>query len=57
MLTVSREPNDSELREALAFLDVQIKSYSESGNAMPAQTALVDFAQVLLGLNEFVYIE
>ncbi len=57
MLTVSREPNDSELKEALAFLDVQTKSYSASGNAMPAQTALVDFAQVLLGLNEFVYIE
>ncbi|MCC6155787.1 MAG: DUF1553 domain-containing protein, partial [Candidatus Hydrogenedentes bacterium] len=57
MLTISRQPSDSELSEALAFLDAQTKSYAVSGNAAPAQTALADFAQVLLGLNEFVYIE
>ena len=57
MLTVSRQPGDSELSEALAFLDAQTKSYTAAGNATPAQTALADFAQVLLGLNEFVYIE
>ncbi|NUM52194.1 MAG: DUF1549 domain-containing protein [Candidatus Hydrogenedentes bacterium] len=57
MLTVSRPPGESELNNALAFLDAQTASYAASGNAQPAQTAMADFAQVLLGLNEFVYIE
>jgi hypothetical protein len=57
MLTVGRAPNESELGGALAFLDAQTKSYAATGNAAPAQTAMTDFAQVLLGLNEFVYIE
>lgn len=57
MLTVSRPPSEDEARDALAFLDAQTKSYAATGNAAPARTAMADFAQVLLGLNEFVYIE
>ncbi len=57
MLTVSRPPSEGELNGALAFLDTQAKSYAATGDPAPAQTAMADFAQVLLGLNEFVYIE
>lgn len=57
MLTLSRPPSDSELAQSLAFLDAQAKSYETAMVEAPRQTAMTDFAQALLGLNEFVYVE
>lgn len=57
MLVISRPPTDSELYDARAFLDAQTKSYAAAGNSAPATAAMIDLAHVLLGLNEFVYIE
>jgi hypothetical protein len=44
-LTLSRAPSPNELDESLSFL--------RSGG----EQALVDFAQAMLNLNEFVYIQ
>ena len=53
----SRPPHDDELAEALAFVRQQADSYRAAGQAEPRAPALADFCQVLMGLNEFIYIE
>jgi mono/diheme cytochrome c family protein len=54
---LAREPDADELRDAVAFLIEQGKSYQTDGKANAAELALADFCQVLFGLNEFVYVE
>ncbi len=57
LLTLSRPPTRQELADTLAFLQTQAASYHTTGQPKPEELALVDFSQVLLGLNEFLYIE
>jgi len=57
LLTLSRPPTSQELADTLAFLQTQSASYKASGQPDPTGLALVDLSQVLLGLNEFLYIE
>ena len=45
-LALARPPAPEEREDALAFL-----------NGQPESTALPDFCQALLGLNEFIYVE
>jgi hypothetical protein len=54
---IGRLPSARELNQSLLFLDQQAKSYTADGKANALALALSDFCQVLLGLNEFVYIE
>jgi hypothetical protein len=54
---IAREPDETELSEATAFLAEQTKSYVADGKANAAELALADLCQVLFGLNEFVYVE
>ena len=60
-LALSRPPSADELARSLAFIERQTSGYqsSVSGGAAghPAGLALLDFCQVLLNLNEFIYIE
>jgi cytochrome c553 len=56
-VALSRPPMPEELADAAEFLKQQAESYTASGKADARQRALTDFAQVLLGLNEFIYIE
>jgi hypothetical protein len=56
-LALGRAPTADELTEALAFLDGQGAAYAAEGRENPAATALADFCQVLLGLNETLHIE
>ncbi|MBI3282401.1 MAG: PSD1 domain-containing protein [Acidobacteria bacterium] len=51
LLAFSREPSTGELRDNIAFLDRQMKV--QGGSALEALTDLCD---VILNLNEFVYI-
>jgi mono/diheme cytochrome c family protein len=51
---LAREPSASELREALAFLEQQQATYPADRRR---EAALADFCQVLMCLNEFVYVE
>jgi hypothetical protein len=52
-IALCREPSAAELSDALAFIQEQVKSYAADGR----QLALADFCQVLMCLNEFVYVE
>ena len=52
--TLTREPTLAELTNSRAFFDSQSTSYSKEKNA--AQLALADLCQVMLSLNEFIYL-
>ena len=53
-IALARNPTDEELADGMAFVNEQAATYTE-GNAR--QRALTDFCQVLLCLNEFVYVD
>jgi hypothetical protein len=55
LIALSRRPTESERGRMLAFVQRQAHSYGS--NARAAEMALTDFCQVLLCLNEFVYID
>ncbi len=57
VLALGRPPADDELADAVAFLKDQEESYRKAGQGEPRHRALTDFCQVLLGLNEFVYVD
>ncbi|HLV78685.1 MAG TPA: DUF1553 domain-containing protein, partial [Chthonomonadaceae bacterium] len=57
LLALSRPPTPKELAASLAFLAQQAASYRAAGHADADALAMTDFCQVLLGLNEFVYVE
>jgi hypothetical protein len=53
-ITVARAPTAAELRDGLEFLRQQMASYPpERGR----EAALTDFCQVLMCLNEFIYVD
>jgi hypothetical protein len=56
-LALGRPANAEELKVALRFLQEQTASYVAEGRADARQLALGDFCQVLLSLNEFIYID
>jgi hypothetical protein len=56
-LAVGRAPRPGELADSVAFLRDQRQAYAEEKKADADGLALVDFCQVLLGLNEFLYID
>ena len=50
---LGRDPTLREQKSIASFIDVQEKSYPNTGREL----ALADFVQVLFGLNEFIYLE
>jgi hypothetical protein len=50
-----REPQSAELESARQFLDTQAAEYQSTAN--PRSLAWVDFCQMLLAANEFLYVE
>jgi hypothetical protein len=52
-IALGRPPEDAEEGDAIAFVKAQETAYGP-GRLEPA---LADFCQVLMGLNEFIYIE
>jgi hypothetical protein len=56
-LALSRPPKPRELADSLAFLGEQRSSYQAEKRADAEERALADLCQVLLGLNEFLYID
>ena len=54
-LTLGRPPTPDELSESAEFLRRQARSYAADSRPDANALALVDFAQVLFGLNEFIY--
>ena len=53
-LALSREPSAKELAESLQFVQQQMPSYPAANRE---EQALADFCQVLMCLNEFIYVE
>jgi hypothetical protein len=56
-LALTRSPTEKELALAVAFLEQQIASYHDEGRVNARPTALADFCQILMGVNEFIYID
>jgi mono/diheme cytochrome c family protein len=56
-IALSREPTAAELQDSVEFLREQIESYRADRRGDARQAALADFCQVLLGLNEFIYVD
>ncbi len=54
---IGRPPNDDELNGNVAFIESQTKSYQSDNQNPPRELALADFCQVLMCLNEFIYID
>jgi hypothetical protein len=57
LIALSRSPAPEELDEGTAFIKQQMDSYLSAGKANGRELALADFCQVLVCLNEFVYVE
>jgi len=56
-IALGRLPDRAELQDALAFIRQQVESYGTEKKKNRDQLALADFCQVVMSLNEFVYIE
>jgi mono/diheme cytochrome c family protein len=54
---LGRQPNAQELADGSAFINQQIDSHQATGQRDVRQLALADFCQVLMCLNEFVYVD
>ena len=54
LTALGREPNDAESKEAQQFLKTQSETYTAEDKV---ESALTDFCQILLCLNEFIYVE
>jgi mono/diheme cytochrome c family protein len=57
MVALGRKPNERELTNSVTFLKEQTAAYEKDGKMNAAHLALADFCQVLMGLNEFVYVD
>lgn len=55
--TVSRHPSPAELQAAIAFVTRQTDSYQKDKLPAAPSLALADYCQVLLSLNEFIYVD
>jgi len=56
-LALSRPPSARESTEAMQFVESQAAIYTAEKRSVPRQLAVGDFCQVLLGTNEFVYVD
>jgi Protein of unknown function (DUF1549)/Protein of unknown function (DUF1553)/Planctomycete cytochrome C len=57
LIALARLPADDELADAVSFLDQQSSLYTTEGKPDARAIALADFCQVLLGLNESIYVD
>lgn len=53
---LGRRPGPGELSDSVHFLEAQAARYRSSGGDDPGRAAMVDFCQVMFGLNEFAYL-
>ena len=56
-IALTRDPDETESAQAEAFLAAQAEEYRQAQKGEAKELALADFCQVLLSLNEFVYVE
>jgi hypothetical protein len=53
-IAVARQPDRDELADGVAFIRTQMATYPE---VQRRESALADFCQVVMCLNEFVYVD
>ena len=53
-IALARDPSSEELTEATSFVNQQLTTYP---GADARELALADFCQVLMCLNEFIYVD
>jgi mono/diheme cytochrome c family protein len=56
-IALARPPSTEEQVEAVQFIEEQMAEYQADGKGDARQRALADFCQVVMGLNEFIYID
>jgi len=56
-VALARVPSADELAQAIAFTQKQLSSYSSDRLADPMESSIADFCQVLISLNEFIYLD
>src|SRR5262249_37781796 len=56
-IALTREPTRQELADSVAFVKSQLASYTVEARKDAREQALADFCQVLMCLNELVYVE
>jgi mono/diheme cytochrome c family protein len=56
-LALGREPDAEELKDSTAFITSQLNLHEAALETNAPELALLDFCQVLLCLNEFVYVD
>ncbi|HEY1861898.1 MAG TPA: DUF1553 domain-containing protein, partial [Gemmataceae bacterium] len=56
-LALGRAPTDEESAASIEFLKQQLDAYNTDGKTDGRRLALTDFCQVLMGLNEFLYVD
>src|SRR5262249_13329389 len=57
LIALGRQPSERELAESVQFVQQQMESYKAEQKKEAQQLALGDFCQVLMSLNEFVYVD
>ncbi len=57
LTALARSPAPEELADGISFIKQQTDSYSAAGKTNAGELALADFCQILMCLNEFVYVE
>jgi len=57
LVALARSPAPEELLDGVAFIRQQFDSYLPVGKANARELAVADFCQILMCLNEFVYVE
>jgi len=57
LIALARSPASDELREGVSFIQQQTDSYQSAGKFNAHELAVADFCQILMCLNEFVYVE
>lgn len=56
-IALGRTPDEKELADSVAFIETQAGSYVDTGGENSKFAAIEDFCQVLMSLNEFVYVD
>jgi hypothetical protein len=54
---LGRQPTAEELSVSTEFLNQQMESYKADSKSNALHLAIADFCQVLMGLNEFIYVD
>jgi hypothetical protein len=56
-LALNRAPTRAERTAGVAFIEEQTSRYRAEQKVDARERALTDFAQVMLSLNEFIYVD